>query len=123
MELLQLGKYRIQGVRTTYVEAVDSDRGLVQTAEMVVVVEEIQDSEAKGGPLLQSTCALVSAEHHATLKVGTKYSLAICDESGHRKFPFFSFVVLSWGELWLISLSFPRFFPSSQGDDPIRNCC
>jgi len=30
-----------------------------------------------------------------------KNSLVVCDESGHTKFPF-SFVVLSWGELWLI---------------------
>ena len=30
-----------------------------------------------------------------------KYSLVVCDESGHTKFPF-SLASLSWGELWLI---------------------
>jgi len=38
------------------------------------------------------------------------YSLATCDESGHTNFPF-SFLVLSWGELWLICPELPQFFP------------
>lgn len=48
MELMQFwGKYRIQRVRTTYVEAVDSNRGLVQTAEMVVVVKKSKTRKRK----------------------------------------------------------------------------
>ena len=43
MELRQFwGKYRIRRVRTTYVEPVDSDHELVQTAEMIVVEKKFR---------------------------------------------------------------------------------
>jgi len=43
------GKYRIQRVWTAYVEAVDSDCGLVQTAEIVVVVKKFKTRKRKAG--------------------------------------------------------------------------
>ena len=39
-----------------------------------------------------------------------QYSLVVCDESGHTKFPF-SFVILSWGELWLSCPELPLILP------------
>jgi len=37
-------------------------------------------------------------------------SLVVCDESRQTKFPF-SFVVLSWSQLWLICSEFPLILP------------
>ena len=38
------------------------------------------------------------------------YSLVVCDGFRHVKFPF-SFVVLSWGKLWLICPEIPLILP------------
>jgi len=50
------------------------------------------------------------AEKGGEEKRGRGNSLVVCDESGHTKFPF-SFVVLSWGELWLICPELSLYFP------------
>ena len=58
--------------------------------------------------------------------LGLRNSLVVCDKSGHAKFPF-SFVILSWGELWLtcpeLSLNFlpePRAIPYAFAAKPQR---
>ena len=41
---------------------------------------------------------MATAAQTHTQWFATIYSLVVCDESGHTKFPF-SFAILSWGEL------------------------
>jgi len=48
-----------------------------------------------------SRAGIGSLNHHLKRFFVYQNSLVVCDKSGHTKFPFL-FVVLSWGELWLI---------------------
>jgi hypothetical protein len=80
------------------VEPVFLVRGLSVELEQIPAPIEMQPADE-----MQTRCG----QNH---KPTPHHSLVVCDESGHTKFPF-SFVVLSWGELWLICPELPLMLP------------